>query len=186
MFLSKYQKTSLHCVDKVNYCKYDVFTNGKPKPHIFLFSPSSSRTRSFPLLSIPDVCELPWLVVDELQVRRGLCGARPGALKLSVSMPDVCELPWLVVEWWDRRLGWDTLPLLLPLAWERLSSCSMSSSRASLMYDSRYCFFSAVQHFKIQLLLLGNLDQFVLKLRALQVLMCHTYILYTLHIFTTF
>lgn len=98
--------------------------------------------RSLPLLSMPEVCELPWLVVDELQVRRGLCGAWPGALKLSVSIPEVCELPWLVVEWRDRRLWWDMLPALLPLARERLSRCSMSSSRASLMYDSLYCFFS--------------------------------------------
>lgn len=37
--------------------------------------PSSSSVRSLPLLSMPEVCELPWLVVDELQVRRGLCGA---------------------------------------------------------------------------------------------------------------
>lgn len=93
---------------------------------------------------MPEVCELPWLVVDELQVRRGLCGAWPGALKLSASMPEVCELPWLVVEWRDRRLWWDVLPALLPLARERLSRWSMSSSRASLMYDSRYCFFSEV------------------------------------------
>lgn len=66
--------------------------------------PSSSNMRSLPLLSMPDVCELPWLVVDELQVRSGLWGAWPGALKLSVSMPEVWELPWLVVEWRDRRL----------------------------------------------------------------------------------
>lgn len=56
------------------------------------------------LLSIPEVWELPWLVVDELQVLAGLCGTCPGARKLSVSMPDVCELPWLVVEFRDRRL----------------------------------------------------------------------------------
>lgn len=106
--------------------------------------PSSSSMRSLPLLSMPEVWELPWLVVDELQVRRGLCGAWPGALKLSVSMPEVCELPWLVVEWRDRRLWWDMLPALLPLARERLSRWSMSSSRASLMYDSLYCFFSEI------------------------------------------
>lgn len=108
--------------------------------------PSSSNIRSLPLLSIPEVCELPWLVVDELQVRRGLCGVWPKALKLSVSTPEVCELPWLVVEWRDRRLWWETLPALLPLARECLSKCSMSSSRASLMYDSLYCFFSESRH----------------------------------------
>ena len=122
--------------------------------------PSSSKMRSFPLLSMPEVWELPWLVVDELQVRRGLCGAWPGALKLSVSMPDVWELPWLVVEWRDRRLWWDMLPALLPLARERLSSCSMSSSRASLMYDSRYCFFSEVrEHGEVLLLKMVQIDQ---------------------------
>lgn len=104
--------------------------------------PSSSNMRSLPLLSMPEVCELPWLVVDELQVRRGLCGIWPKVRKLSASMPEVCELPWLVVEWRDRRLWWETLPALLPLARECLSRCSMSSSRASLMYDSLYCFFS--------------------------------------------
>lgn len=113
--------------------------------------PSSSSVRSLPLLSMPEVCELPWLVVDELQVRRGLCGAWPGALKLSVSMPEVCELPWLVVEWRDRRLWWETLPALLPLALERLSRWSMSSSRASLMYDSLYCFFSEISQIQTHL-----------------------------------
>lgn len=107
--------------------------------------------RSLLLLSIPDVWELPWLVVDELQVLTGLCGTWPGARKLSVSMPDVCELPWLVVEFLDRRLWWDMLPALLPLARHRLSRWSMSSSRASLMYDSLYCFFSAEQHSKRQM-----------------------------------
>lgn len=98
-----------------------------------------------PPLSMPDVWELPWLVVEELQVRRGLCGAWPETRKLSASMPEVCELPWLVVEWRDSRLWWEALPALLPLARERLSRWSMSSSRASLMYDSLYCFFSEVE-----------------------------------------
>ena len=96
-----------------------------------------------PLLSMPDVWEEPWLVVEELQVRSARWGAWLGAWKLSVSTPEVCELPWLAVERReDRRLWCDALPALLPLARERLSSWSMSRSRASLMYDSRYCFLS--------------------------------------------
>lgn len=106
-------------------------------------SPSSSRACSLPPLSIPEVCELSWLLMELPQVCSGWRRGCPSLRKLSVSMPDVWELPWLTMEWRERHMCRDMLPVLLPLARERLSRCSMSSSRASLMYDSRYCFFSA-------------------------------------------
>lgn len=106
------------------------------------FLPSSSRPRSLPLLSMPEVCVLAWLVLEEECERSGRCGVCAGVRKLSVSMPDVCELLWLVVEWREKRFWCETLPMLLPLARDRCSSWSMSNSRASLIYDSRYCFFS--------------------------------------------
>lgn len=108
--------------------------------------PSSSKQCSLLLLSIPDVCVLAWLVLEDECVLSGLWGVFVGVRKLSVSTPDVRELPWLELECREKGLGRDVLPTLLPLARERWSKWSMSTSSASLMYDSLYCFFSETTH----------------------------------------